>query len=126
MKNMIVVAAVLMSSAAWAVRMPGLGPDDNGPLHVAPDIQSLRIVTSAKPVYPELARLSRTEGAVVLNISISKDGTVSKVEIVSGPSLLTRSAQEAVRQWKYKPTIVNGQAVEVITQVRLNFSISAK
>jgi protein TonB len=126
MKNMIVIAALLIAPAAWAVTTPVLGPDDSGPLHVAQDIQSLRLITQVKPVYPELARLSRTEGAVILQVNITRDGSVSKVEIMSGPSLLTRAAQEAVRQWKYKPTVVNGQAVEVVTQVRVAFSISGK
>jgi protein TonB len=77
-------------------------------------------------VYPEQAPISRTEGSVQLQVSITREGAVSKVEVVSGPALLTRAAQDAVKQWKYKPTIVNGQAVEVITQVRVNFSIGGK
>ena len=63
---------------------------------------------------------------MLLQVSISKEGTVSKVEVVSGPALLTRAAQEAVKHWKYKPTIVNGQAMEVITLVRVNFSLNGK
>ena len=80
---LLVLAAPLAVAAAG--RNPGLGPDDSGPLKVAGDIQSLRIVEQVKPVYPELARLSRTEGTVTLNVLIGKDGKVEKVDIVSGP-----------------------------------------
>ncbi len=116
----LVLAAPLAVSAA---RNPGLGPDDSGPLKVAQEIQGLKITEQPKPAYPELARLSRTEGAVVLQVLIARDGKVSKIEIVSGPALLTRAAQEAVKQWKYRPTIVNGQEVEVSTQVKVQFSM---
>jgi len=116
---LLVLAAPLALSAAG--RNPGLGGEDSGPLKVASDIQSLRIVDQIKPSYPELAKLSRTEGTVALNVLIGKDGKVSKVEILSGPPLLTRAAQEAVKQWKYKPTIVNGAPVEVITEVTVQF-----
>jgi protein TonB len=126
MKRMMAIAVLLMSSAAWGVKTPGLGPDDNGPLKVAQDIQSLRAIQQVKPVYPELARISHTEGSVTLQVSITKEGTVAKVEVVSGPALLTRAAQDAVKQWKYKPTIVNGQTMEVITQVRVNFTLGTK
>jgi protein TonB len=114
-----VLAAPLAFAAA--AKNPGLGPDDSGPLKVAGDIQSLRIIEQVKPVYPELAKLSRTEGTVTLQILIGKDGKVAKVDIVSGPALLTRAASDAVKQWKYKPTIVGGQAVEVSTPVTLQF-----
>jgi periplasmic protein TonB len=100
---------------------PGLGAENSGPIKVAADIQSLRLLDQVKPVYPELAKLSRTEGSVTLQVLIGKEGKVEKVEIVSGPALLTRAASEAVKQWKYKPTIVNGQPVAVITPVTLQF-----
>jgi protein TonB len=117
------LTALTASASAAAGKNPGLGADDSGPLKVAEDIQKLRILEQVKPVYPELARISRTEGSVTMQIGINKEGGVSKVEIVSGPALLTRAAQDAVKQWKYKPTIVNGQAVEVITQVRISFTM---
>ena len=126
MKNTKILGLLLVLAAPLALaaaRNPGLGSEDSGPLRVADDIQSLRIIEQIKPVYPELAKISRTEGAVVLQVLINKEGTVVKTEIVSGPALLTRAAQEAVKQWKYKPTIVSGQAVEVITRIKLQFNL---
>jgi protein TonB len=123
----IFIGALLLSAPIWAANTnPGLGPDDRGPIHVAQEIQDLRLIDKVKPVYPELAKLSRTEGAVTLQVAISKEGSVTKVDVVNGPALLTRAAQEAVKQWKYKPTVVNGQAVDVVTTVRIVFSINVK
>jgi len=118
---MLVLAAPLALAAGKA--NPGLSTDDSGPIRVADDVQNLRVIEQVKPVYPELAKLSHTEGAVTLQILINKEGTVTKTEIVSGPALLTRAAQEAVKQWKYKPTIVAGQPVEVITRIKLQFNL---
>jgi protein TonB len=123
MKKMMAIAVLLIAPSVWAAKTPGLGPEDSGPVKVAQDIQSLRAITTIKPVYPELAKMSRTEGSVTLQVSITKEGSVSKVEVMSGPPLLTRAAQDAVKQWKYKPTIVNGQPVEVITLVKVAFSL---
>ncbi len=116
--TMLLAAPLAMAAAGIN---PGLGAESSGPLKVAGEVQMLRIVDQVKPVYPDLAKLSRTEGTVVLQVLINKDGGVTKVEITSGPALLTRAASDAVKQWKYKPTIVNGQAVEVITSVSVQF-----
>src|SRR5947207_8677533 len=113
--TMIAVAVAVLTMAmaipASAAKNPGVGSDDSGPLKVAQEIQNLRIIDQVKPSYPELAKLSRTECAVMLQVFINRDGNVSKVDVISGPPLLTRAAQDAVKQWKYKPTQVNGQTV---------------
>ena len=72
---LLALAAPLALSAAG--RNPGFGGDDSGPLKVAQEIQSLRLVYQVKPVYPELAKLSHTEGAVTLKILINRDGSVA-------------------------------------------------
>ena len=126
-RNMMVAVAVLAAALAVpasAAKNPGFGADDSGPLKVAQEIQNLRIVEQVEPAYPELAKLSHTEGAVMLHAFIGRDGNVAKVDVISGPPLLTRAAQDAVKQWKYKPTQVNGQSVEVTTQVRVQFTMA--
>jgi protein TonB len=76
------------------------------------------------PQYPELARQARIEGVVILSVQIAKDGTVSEIKVISSTSpLLLTGVVDAVRQWVYKPTLLNGEPVEVLTTVTVNFSL---
>jgi len=77
-----------------------------------------------QPTYPPLARQARIQGAVVLQAEISKDGSIENLRLISGHPMLTSAAIEAVKQWKYKPYLLNGEAVEVETQITVNFSLS--
>jgi protein TonB len=81
------------------------------------------LVRQVKPQYPAMARETRVEGDVVLAAVIGKDGTVSDLKVVSGPAILVSSAMQAVRQWRYKPYLLNGQPVEVETQIKLQFRL---
>jgi protein TonB len=74
-----------------------------------------------EPAYPPLARQARIQGTVRFNIGIGRDGGVVALEVVNGPPMLIPAAAEAVRQYRYKPTLLNGQPVEVSTQVDVNF-----
>jgi protein TonB len=76
-----------------------------------------------KPVYPQIARQTRTQGVVVLEAVISKDGSVDSLRVVSGHLLLTQAALDAVRQWKYRPTMLSGEPVDVITTVTVTFTL---
>ncbi len=82
------------------------------------------LVHQVKPTYPPLARQARIQGAVILQAVISKQGTIENLKVVSGHPMLTSSAIEAVKQWKYKPYVLNGEPVEVETQVTVNFTLS--
>jgi len=73
------------------------------------------------PVYPAQAREAHIQGVVEMVIEVSKNGTVSQVRTVSGHPLLAQSAEDAVKQWEYKPFLVNGEPVEVISWVRVTF-----
>lgn len=75
------------------------------------------------PVYPEVARQARIQGTVVLQAVIGRDGLVQNLHVVSGHPMLAPAAMEAVRQWRYKPYLVNGSPVEVETMVRITFSL---
>lgn len=82
-----------------------------------------QLMKQVPPQYPQQARQLRVEGAVVLQATISKDGSVKSVKVVSGHTLLTKAAVDAVKQWHYKPFTVDGQPVEADTQVKVNFTL---
>jgi len=76
-----------------------------------------------KPIYPALARNAHVEGQVVLKAVIAKDGSIRDLKVLKGPAMLTRSAMTAVKQWRYKPYLLNAQPVEVETQITLDFRL---
>ncbi len=90
-------------------------------ISVASTVQDTQIVHRVTPAYPPLARAAGVDGDVRLQVYIGTDGSVTKVEKVSGHALLVRAAIDAVSQWKYKPTSINGKAVEVVTTVDILF-----
>lgn len=93
-------------------------------VRVGGDVQQAKLVKSNPPAYPVLARRARIEGTVRLQAIISKDGSVRKVEVISGHAVLAQAASEAVQQWRYKPTELNGEPVEVVTNIDVVFKLS--
>jgi len=81
-------------------------------------------VKDVKPVYPPLARQARIQGQVVLHAQINKDGVIEGLTLVSGHPMLAPAAIDAVKQWRYKPYLLNGEPVEVDTEVMVNFTLS--
>ncbi len=82
------------------------------------------LIRKVQPTYPPLARQARIQGAVLLQAEISKDGTIQNLRLISGHPMLTSAAIDAVKQWRYKPYILNGEPVEVETQITVNFTLS--
>jgi len=82
------------------------------------------LVHRVSPTYPPLARQARIQGVVVLQAQISKDGSIQNLQLISGHPMLAPAAIEAVKQWKYKPYLLNGEPVEVDTQVQVNFTLA--
>jgi periplasmic protein TonB len=82
------------------------------------------LIRKVQPNYPPLARQARIQGNVVLQAEISKDGSIENLRLVSGHPMLAPAAIEAVKQWRYKPYFLNGEPVEVETQVTVIFSLS--
>src|SRR3984885_6644697 len=82
------------------------------------------LIRKVQPNYPPLARQARIQGNVVLTAEISKDGSIENLRLVSGHPMLAPAAIEAVKQWKYKPYCLNGDRVEVETQITVNFTLS--
>jgi protein TonB len=93
-------------------------------IRVGGNVQQAMLIRQPKPVYPPLAKQARIQGTVRLNAIIGRDGTIQNLQVASGHPLLVPSALEAVKQWVYKPTLLNGEPVEVITQIDVNFTLS--
>jgi protein TonB len=81
------------------------------------------LIHRVEPVYPVLARMARREGRVELRATISTDGSISSLEVLSGDPLFVRASYDAVQQWRYRPLILNGQAVEVETYITVVFML---
>ncbi len=82
------------------------------------------LIKKVQPSYPPLARQARIQGQVLLQAEISKDGTIQNLRLISGHPMLAPAAIEAVKQWRYKPYYLNGEPVEVETQITVIFSLS--
>ena len=92
---------------------------------VGGNVQAARLVNKVQPLYPPLARQTRISGTVKLHAIIGKDGSVQQLQVVSGHPLLVQSALDAVRQWRYQPTLLNGEPVEVDTEIDVIFSLAS-
>ena len=84
-------------------------------------IEAAKLISQVRPVYPPLAIQARIQGNVVLHAIISREGGVSELEVISGHPLLVNAAVAAVREWRYSPTLLNGQPVEVETTITVSF-----
>ncbi|MFZ0419705.1 MAG: energy transducer TonB [Candidatus Sulfotelmatobacter sp.] len=82
------------------------------------------LIRKVQPSYPPLARSARIQGTVVLQAVISKQGTIENLSVLTGHPMLVPAAIDAVRQWRYRPYILNNEPVEVETQITVNFSLA--
>jgi periplasmic protein TonB len=93
-------------------------------VRVSSGVVSGLLVRKVPPAYPPLARQARIQGVVVLQAQISKEGNIENLQLISGHPMLAPAAIEAVKQWKYRPYLLNGEPVEVDTQVQVNFTLA--
>jgi protein TonB len=93
-------------------------------VRVSQGVSTGLIVKKVQPKYPEKARQNWIQGTVVLRALISKEGDIVDLTVVSGDPLLVKAAVKAVKQWKYKPYLLEGKPVEVDTEIRVNFALS--
>jgi periplasmic protein TonB len=93
-------------------------------VRVSQGVSAGLLVRRVQPNYPPLARQARIQGQVVLRAVISKDGSIENLSLVSGHPMLAPAAIDAVKQWKYKPYLLNGEPVEVDTEVLVNFTLA--
>lgn len=93
------------------------------PYAISGGVAEGRLISKTVPTYPAIALASRTQGTVVLAAIISKAGTIEKLHVISGPSLLQQAALNAVQSWRYQPYLLNGEPVEVETQINVIFNL---
>ncbi len=93
------------------------------PYRVGGDIIAARALYQPRPVYPPLAMMARIQGTVVLQAIIGKDGTIQDLKVLSGHPLLVQAALDAVRTWRYQPTLLNTEPVEVLTEIDVKFTL---
>jgi len=113
-----VLGGIVNTSATPMVREAAVKP-----VRVSAGVISGNLLNKVTPPYPNIAKVAHVQGAVVLQAKISKQGTIEDLRLVSGPPMLVQSAMEAVRQWKYRPYLLNGEPVEVDTQITVNFTL---
>ena len=99
-------------------------PAPGKPITVTSDMQSAKLLRKVIPVYPKIAIIARVSGTVHMIGTIGRDGMIEQVQVVSGPAMLVQAALEAVRQWVYRPTMLNNKPVEVIAPIDVIFSLS--
>ena len=93
-------------------------------IKIGGNVQQTKLISQTRPLYPPDAKAARIQGKVELQAVIAKDGTVKSLEVISGHPLLVPSAMEAVKQWVYQTTLLNGNPVEVVTQIDVNYTLS--
>jgi TonB family protein len=93
-------------------------------VRVSQGVSTANLIKKVNPSYPEDAKQNRLQGAVVMRITIGKDGLIKDVQLISGHPALSPAAMDAVKHWEYKPYLLNGEPVEIETQVTINFTLS--
>lgn len=128
--NTIALAAPKQGSAAAglpvasAAQQPSQGPGEARSASVASGIMGGLLVKKVAPVYPAEARTAYIQGTVRLNAEINKEGDIANLELLDGPIELVGSAVNAVRKWKYRPYLMNGEPVAVKTEIQVNYQLS--
>ncbi len=104
---------------------PSVKPASGRPtrIRMVSTLSQANLIYAPSPIYPPLAKTARLQGTVVLEAIISKDGRISSLNVISGHPLLIRAAIDAVKQWRYRPTLLNGEPVEVETTITVNFRL---
>jgi protein TonB len=119
-----VLGSIISSAAAAPPPPPPPKAATPKRIRVGGQVEAARLIFQPKPEYPPLAKMARIQGTVRLEAIISRDGTIQDLRVVSGHPLLVKSAIEAVQRWRYQPTLLNGEPVEVVTEVDVNFTLA--
>ncbi len=103
---------------------PTAKPTEPTRVRVGGIVRQPKLIREVRPIYPPLARQARIQGVVKINAIVSRDGSVQSLQVAGGHPLLLAAAMDAVRQWRYEPTLLNGEPVEVVLVVDVNFRLS--
>ena len=116
----------IVSAAPTAAPPPPPPPKVEVPhrINVGGNVQAARAISRPNPVYPQLARQARIQGVVKLEAVIDETGKITDLKVISGHPLLVQAALDAVKQWRYQPTVLNNVAVQVATTIDVNFTLS--
>jgi len=112
------------SGASIIISVPSVDQSAPQRIKVGGNVQSVMVLSKVQPVYPALAKSAQVQGVVHLAVIIAKDGTVQEIKSLGGPALLIAAAMDAVKQWIYRPTLLNGEPVQVETTVDINFTLA--
>jgi TonB family protein len=110
------------NSASLRISLAPAGPPTR--IRIGANVQRAKLLVKVTPVYPAEAKAQRIEGEVRLEAIVGKDGKVENLQMLSGDPLLAAAALDAVRQWQYQTTLLNGDPVEVVTEIAVNFTLS--
>jgi TonB family protein len=113
----------VMGGIATAPSLVVAAPNPLGPVRIPSGMVAGMIISRTDPIYPPVAKAAHVQGAVVLHAILSKVGSIENLQVISGPPMLRGSAMDAVKDWKYRPYIINGAPVEVDTTITVNFTI---
>lgn len=103
---------------------PAKRRNSSGPVRIGGRIAQANLIQQVQPVYPALAKSARVQGRVEFTAIISKNGRIENLQLVTGHPLLVNAAREAVLQWRYRPTLLNGEPVEVVTDIVVDFALN--
>jgi len=117
------VPSSVLTDIAKSVIPTVVKPPATQKLRVSSGVAAGMLIQQVKPRYPALAMQARIQGTVVLQAAIGKDGRVENLRLVSGHPMLAPAAIEAVKQWRYRPYLLNGEPVDVDTQINVNFTL---
>jgi TonB family protein len=115
----VTVAPAQDAAVLVAPGMPG-----ERPIRVGGNVAQANLVTKVNPVYPPLAKEARVQGTVQFETTIGMDGRIENLHLISGPPMLVQAAMQAVQQWVYRPTLLNGRPVRVLTIIDVNFTLT--
>jgi protein TonB len=116
-REQIAMSSVPNAAPAIHAKAPG------GPVRIGGGVSEANLTHRVQPLYPPLARTTHVEGTVEFTATISKEGAIENLQLVRGHPLLVNAAREAILQWRYRPTLLNGEPVEVITDIIVKFTL---